>query len=137
MTEVDYDQARDKSRELLRQILPEQSWIELEEKGTIKCTGEKVTYILCHYGQTEIRSKKSGRSIAFGCLAVTIPVPVYDRLVAEYLLIKNNERLYWKTANIFPTRPNQKVVIARLFLMAFDVLLLVNFLLAITLPLWR
>jgi len=126
----DYERAKDKARQLLRQVLPEQSWLDLEEKGVIEWIGKRGHYIISPYSQTEIRDNISGRCMAYACLQLSIPAPTYDRMVAEYLLIRNAEDLYWKTANIF-SRSGNEFGIATLFLMAFDIALFVNLLLEI------
>jgi len=129
-TQGDYERAKDKARQLLRSILPDRSWSELEEKGVIQIQGERGHYVISPYSQTEIRDNSSGRCIAYACLQLSIPAPTYDRMVAEYLLIKNSEDVYWKTANIF-SRTGNEFGIATLFLIAFDVALFVNLLLEV------
>jgi hypothetical protein len=129
-TQDDYERAKDKARQLLRQILPERSWADLEEKGVIQLAGKRGTYVISPYSQTEIRDNTSGRCVAYACLQLSIPAPTYDRMVAEYLLIKNAEDVYWKTANIF-SRSGNEFGIATLFLIAFDIALFVNMLLEI------
>jgi hypothetical protein len=129
-TQDDYEHAKDKARQLLRQIVPENSWNELEEKGVIQFTGKRGQYVISPYSQTEIRDASSGKCVAYACLQLSIPAPTYDRMVAEYLLIRNAEDVYWKTANIF-SRSGNEFGIATLFLMAFDLALLVNLLLTV------
>ena len=51
-------------------------------------------------------------------------------MVAEYLLIRNAEDIYWKTANIF-SRTGNEFGIATLFLIAFDIALFVNLMLEV------
>jgi hypothetical protein len=126
----DYERAKDKARQLLRSILPDTAWLELEEKGIIKLEGKRASYVISPYSQTEIRDCSSGRCVAYACLQLSIPAPTYDRMVAEYLLIKNAEDVYWKTANIF-SRSGNEFGIATLFLIAFDIALLVNLLLEV------
>ena len=82
------------------------------------------------YSQTEIRDSTTGRCVAYACLQLSIPAPTYDRMVAEYLLIRNAEDVYWKTANIF-SRTGNEFGIATLFLIAFDIALFVNLMLEI------
>jgi len=130
-TQDDYDRAEDKARQLLRSILPEDTWSELEETGVIQCTGKRGKYIISPYLQTEIRNAASGRCVADACLQLSIPAPTYDRMVAEYLLIRNAEDIYWKTANIF-FRGGDESGIAALFLIAFDIALFVNLLQVVT-----
>src|SRR6266478_6082954 len=126
----DYERAKDKARQLLRSILPENSWTELEQRGVIQFEGKRGTYVISPYSQTEIRDSPSGRCIAYACLQLSVPAPTYDRMVAEYLLIRNSEDLYWKTANIF-SRSGNEFGIATLFLIAFDIALFVNLLLEV------
>lgn len=124
----DYERAKDKARELLKSILPASIWTELEDKGTIQITRKRGTYIISLYSQTEIRDLATGRCVAYACLQLSVAAPTYDRMVAEYLLIKNAEDVYWKTANIF----YQNVTITQLglfLLTAFDMALFINLLL--------
>ena len=129
-TQDDYERAKDKARQLLRSILPDSAWSEMEEKGIIQLAGKRGTYVISPYSQTEIRDCVSGRCVAYACLQLSIPAPTYDRMVAEYLLIRNSEDLYWKTANIF-SRSGNEFGIATLFLIAFDIALFVNLLLEV------
>jgi hypothetical protein len=129
-TQDDYERAKDKARQLLRSILPEDSWSEMEEKGVIQYTGKRGIYVISPYSQTEIRDIATNRCVAYACLQLSIPAPTYDRMVAEYLLIRNAEDVYWKTANIF-SRTGNEFGIATLFLIAFNIALFVNLLLEI------
>ncbi len=126
-TQDDYERAKDKARQLLRSILPENEWSEMEEKGVVQYAGKKGTYVISPYSQTEIRDSVSGRCVAYACLQLSIPAPTYDRMVAEYLLIRNAEDVYWKTANIF-SRSGNEFSIATLFLIAFNIALFANLL---------
>ena len=129
-TQDDYERAKEKARQLLRSILPDSAWSELEEKGVIQVAGKRGTYVISPYSQTEIRDCCSGRCIAYACLQLSIPAPTCDRMVAEYLLIRNAEEVYWKTANIF-SRSGNEFGIATLFLIAFDIALFVNLMLEV------
>ena len=129
-TQDDYERAKDKARQLLHSILPETSWSELEEKGVIQLAGKRGIYVISPYSQTEIRDSGTGRCVAYACLQLSIPAPTYDRMVAEYLLIKNAEDVYWKTANVF-SRSGNEFGIATLLLIAFDVALFANLLLEV------
>ena len=122
-----YERAKDKARDLLRDILPAETWQEFEEIGVVACQGKRGLYIISPYSQTEIRDTSSGRCVAYACLQLSIPAPTYDRMVAEYLLIKNAEDVYWKTANIF-SRSGNEFGIAMLFMTAFNIALFANLL---------
>lgn len=126
----DYERAKKKARQLLKQILPGKSWKELKEIGVVKYTGKRGIYVISPYSQTEIRDLKSGKCVAYACMQLSIPAPTYDRMAAEYILIKNNEDLYLKTANIF-SRSGNEFGLATLFLLAFDIALFVNLLLEV------
>jgi len=126
----DYERAKDKARQLLHSVLPESQWGELQDKGVFQLVGKRGNYVISPYSQTEIRDSSSGRCVAYACLQLSIPAPTYDRMVAEYLLIRNAEDVYWKTANIF-SRSGNEFGIATLFLIAFDIALFVNLLLEV------
>ena len=127
----DRECATEKARQLLRQVLPENSWSEFERKGVIQFTGDLGRYLISLDSQTEIRDKVSNRHVAYACLQLSIPAPKCDRMVAEYLLLKNAENVYWKTANIFSCRTQSDLSIATLALIAFDFTFLVNLLLEV------
>ena len=126
----DYERAKEKARMLLQKVLPEETWKEFEEKGVVIHKGKRGTYIISPYSQTEIKDPESGKCTAYTCLQLSVPAPTFDRIIAEYLLIKNAEDVYWKTANIF-SRNGNEFEIAVLFLLAFDIALFVNLLLEI------
>ncbi len=119
--------AKDKARQLLREILPKEAWWELEDRGVIKITGQRGQYVISPYAQTEIRDIATGRCVAYACLQLTIEAPTYDRMVAEYLLIKNVEDVYWKIANIF-SRSHNEFSIAKRLLIVLDIAMFVNLL---------
>jgi hypothetical protein len=123
----DWD-AKDKARELLRLVLPGEEWSQLETKGVLKFRGQRALYVISPYSQTEIRDTVTGRCVGHACLQLSIPAPTYDRVAAEYLLLKNSEDTYWKTANIFEQNELQIIVPLLTF---FDVLLFVYLLLEI------
>ena len=55
-TQDDYERAKEKARQLLHQILPENAWTELEEKGVIRLTGKRGSYVISPYSQTEFET---------------------------------------------------------------------------------
>lgn len=117
--------ARKKSLQLLKHILPEQSWIEFEKKGIITIKGQHGKYVIFPFTQTEICDFDSNKCKARACLQFSIPTPIYDRMIAEYLLIKNDENFYWKTANIFII-PRNGDIIATLLLITINIILFGN-----------
>ena len=91
-----------KSKQLLCEILPLRALQEFLEKDYFHHVGKRGTYRICRNSQTEIYRK--GRHAASGCLQLSVFAPSYDRMAAEYLILSNNEQLYWNKANIFPAR---------------------------------
>ena len=91
-----------KAKQLLCEILPEEALKEFLEKDCFHYQGKIGLYRICRDSQTEVY--RNGRLAASGCLQLTIFAPTYDRMAAEYLILKNDERLYWNKANIFPVR---------------------------------
>ena len=126
-TQGDYERAKDKARELLRSVLPEHAWLEFEDRGVIRLAGKRGVYVISSYSQTEICDSSSGKCVAYACLQLSIPAPTCDRMVAEYLLIRNAEGVYWKTANIFFCNEHA-FGIGTLLLIAFDIALFVKIL---------
>jgi hypothetical protein len=86
---------------MVRAVLPDITWSAFHEKGFITFRGKRGEYIISPHSQTEIRDPATGRQVGRACLQLTIPAPAYDRMITEYLLLKNAEELYWQTANIF------------------------------------
>lgn len=109
-----------KAKQLLCQILPPKALQQFLQKDCFEHTGKVGTYRIYRNAQTEIF--RSGRLVASGCLQLTIFAPSYDRMVAEYLLLSNDERLYWSKANIFPVQRFSRLRIAAVAL--FDLALL-------------
>ena len=124
-TRDDCERAAEKARDLLHQVLPDDSWRQFADKGIVQVTGKRGHYLISPCSQTEIRDRITGRCLAYSCLQLSIAAPHYDRMVAEYLLITNAEEVYWKTANIF-TRNSYEFDLATLCLVAFDFTLFLN-----------
>jgi hypothetical protein len=107
----DFDQnskkATVKARELLCEILPADALEEYLTHGYFHHNGKVGVYRISEGSQTEI-SCKSGLH-ATACLQLTVPAPTCDRMIAEYLILKNDEALYWNKANIFPAKGSRTV----------------------------
>lgn len=125
----DNARAQEKSLQLLKTILPENTWTELEKNGLIRLTGKHSRYVILPSSQTEIYDLDSGRFVAYACIQLSISAPAYDRVIAEYLLIKNAENIYLKTAKIF--KKSGEFEIAMPFFVAIDIVLFMNLLLTI------
>jgi len=113
--------ARVRATELLRLILPEKEWLDFQETAVIEVRGLRGLYRISAYDSTEILNPGAGHRIASACLQLSIPAPVQDRMIAEYLLIRNAEDLYWTTANIFKPQSGDSAVV---LMAVIDILLL-------------
>ena len=111
------DSPAEKARQLLRRALPERLRSRFEASDVIEFTGQRGTYLILAHSQTKIYNSITGQCVAYACLQLTTAAPDYDRMLAEYLLIKNDEERYWETANIFGPASD----IAVFFLAVFDI----------------
>jgi hypothetical protein len=111
---------------MLLAVLPEALWPGLVEKGVIQITGKRGMYTISRHSQTEIREVSTGKCVGHACLQLSLPAPDYDRMLVEYLLLKNDEDFYWKTANIIGCSD-----VAVLFVAFFDLLLILHLLLVL------
>jgi hypothetical protein len=112
------------AKELLRRILPESSWKQFSKTGKLEVTGTRGIYRICTDGLTRVLDVQTRRPRAGACLQLTVPAPAHDRVIAEYVLIQNDEDLYWQTANIFPANLDNRVF-AEFLVAALDALLLI------------
>lgn len=127
VAEENYENSREKARKLLRSVVPKKTWCEYEETSFIRIEGKDKIYLISPYSQTEIRNKETGKIEAYACLQLNLPAPTFDRMAAEYILIKNAEDFYWETARISLLSGNE-FGIATPFLISFDIILFVNLL---------
>ena len=95
----------ERARHVARAVLPEATWTTFTEQGFITFRGKRGEYIISPHSQTEIREPHTGRHVDQACLQLSIPAPACDRMITEYLLLKNAEDFYWQTANIFGNGP--------------------------------
>jgi hypothetical protein len=114
-----------RARRLLCEILPDKARRDFLVTGSFVHDGDGVTYRISERAQTQIYI--NGRHSALACLQLSIPAPGCDRMIAEYLILKNDERLYWKVANVLPLE-TRRFDYRLLLILAFDVTLLANLL---------
>lgn len=93
--------AGEKARQLMYTALPDDIWLGFTANDAIEFTGRRGTYLILPHSQTKIYAAGTGHCVAYACLQLSIAAPDYDRMLAEYLILKNDEDYYWKTANLF------------------------------------
>ena len=92
----------DRAMELLRHVLPETQWAQFTETGILEVSGCRGIYRIYAVDLTHILDAQTRRPINSACLQLSVPAPVHDRIITEYVLIRNDEDRYWRMANIFP-----------------------------------
>jgi len=110
-----------KARELLCEILPKKALQEFLENDFFHYEGKIGLYRISRESQTEVY--RYGRLAATSCMQLSIFAPSYDRMVAEYLILSNDEHLYWNKANVFPVRPRLDFRVVAVGLLDFALLL--------------
>jgi hypothetical protein len=123
---ADQNPARLKALKLLCEILPPPAREEFLACGYFQVQGDRMAYRIFRNSQTEIYL--NGSLYARACLQLTIPAPSCDRMIAEYLILRNDEALYWRKANIEPVQKSNSKI-ATVLVAVLDFALLVNLLL--------
>ena len=113
--------SKNAARELLQSILSEEQWNRFNHAGTMELEAKAGIYRLSTNGPTKVLDSESRGVVAITRLPQTASISARDRVIAEYLLIQNDEDLYWRTANMFPARFNNRVL-AEFVVAALDAL---------------
>lgn len=94
-----------KACDLLVRLLRPEERKEFEEFGHITIEGKRAKYVL--RGGTTVSILQEGQHVGDGCLMLgaTAPFdgqdyPSFDHMLANYLVLRNNEDFYWSTARI-------------------------------------
>lgn len=116
-----------KAERLLCEILPAAARDQFLLRGFFEYQGKRAVYRILRNSQTEIYI--NGSLYARACLQLTIPAPSCDRMIAEYLILRNDEMLYWSKANIEPVKSSSAYVPVVL-LLVFDLALLIRLILS-------
>ena len=115
--------SKNAARELLQSILSEEQWNRFNHAGTLELAAKGGIYRLSTNGPTKVLDSESRGVVAITRLPQTTSMSTRDRVIAEYLLIRNDENLYWQTATITPEpAPSRRPLV--LLLAAFDTIML-------------
>ena len=113
--------------DLLRTIVSDEEWKRFQRTGTLEIRGKAGIYRVDRRHATRLLDSETQRAIATIRWHPVSPEEVPDRVIAEYLLIRNSENRYWETANILPDKsgPNlyHSFLVAALDIMLLMVLL--------------
>jgi hypothetical protein len=116
-----FDCPVEKARQLLRKTLPDDVWSRFQASDVLELNGRRGTYLIIAHSLTKIYHPITGQCTGYACLQLSTSAPDYDRMLVEYLLLKNDEDEYWRTANIFSPASDITVF----FLIFFDLWLAV------------
>lgn len=110
------------ARELLRSIISEKEWAQFKETGTLEISGKAGIYRVRMHGATQILDSQTRRLVTTTRWESKAHSS-RDRVISEYLLIRNDENLYWQAANICVDSSGARLYYA-LLLTAFNAILL-------------
>lgn len=99
VTRDDYQSAQEKAKALLRRVLPPAQWRAFASTGRVSVLGRSFRYDIDCVGRTALYDHWGVRR-GVACLQLAAPAPAYDRVLAEYLILINDERFYLRTANV-------------------------------------
>jgi hypothetical protein len=115
--------SKNAARELLQSIISEEQWNRFNQSGTLELDGKGGIYRLSTNGPTKVLDSATRRPVVSTRLQPAGAASARDRVIAEYLLIRNDENLYWQTATIAPEEPPSHRHLT-LLMAAFDAILL-------------
>ena len=93
---------------LLRQVLTPEDLAWMDRTNEVRVRTYLHTYRITAWDQTLVERNMDGKVFLKACVQLLQLVPAYDRVIAEYLLIRSDEKRYWNTANFFPIGPNPR-----------------------------
>jgi len=98
--------AEKRARQLIEDVVQPSEYLQFSRHQYIEIQGQWWRYRIRAVGQTQIRAHACGCLRGMACLQLGgqgtewCTYPMEDRIVAEYLLLKNEEQRYLATANI-------------------------------------
>ena len=111
------------ARELLRSILSDKEWNKFNQSGTLEIAAKGGIYRIRTNGATQVLDSETQRPVTTTRWQLGTTGSARDRVIAEYLLIRNDENLYWQTANISPETSGVRLYFSFL-MVAVDAMLL-------------
>ncbi len=89
---------------LFQRIATPAELLDLIQYGGVRVHGQwGVDYVVVQNGATYVINERG--VLAAGCLVIDAPIPTMDQMIANYLVLKNDEAFYWQTACINKYRP--------------------------------
>src|ERR1041385_3037229 len=98
--------SKNAARDLLQSIISEEQWNRFSKTGMLELEGKAGVYHLSAEAPTQVLDSETRRVVAITHLPTRVPVAPRDRVIAEYLFIRNDENLYWQTATLSTESPS-------------------------------
>jgi len=117
--------SRNSARELLLSILSEEEWNRFNQAGVLEIAAKCGVNRLNVNGPTRLLDSGTRNVVATTHFQILPAGSARDRVIAEYLLIRNDENLYWQTVRITPEKSRSRLYLL-LSIAAFDIALLVT-----------
>lgn len=95
---VPIEVARERARQLLKRIVTPEEWREFEARQRITVRTAERTYEL-HLGTATSMREASGETYSLCVIFRRQIYPPEDKMLAEYLMIRHDERRYLRIAN--------------------------------------
>jgi len=127
-----YRQSEDGAGELLRSIVSERQWIQFQQTGTVEIAAHAGIYRIHMAGPTHVLDSETRRPVTTTRWQPAVPGSARDRVIAEYLLIRDHEDRYWQTASICSPAIDGPRLYLSFLIAAADAFLLMNFLLRLS-----
>src|SRR4051794_24408477 len=96
--------SKDAARELLVSILSEEQWNRFNHTGILEIAAKAGTYRISMHDPTRVLDSEGRYVVATMRLNLPESLSARDRAIAEYLLIRNDENMYWQTATLVPEK---------------------------------
>ena len=120
-----YQQSEDGARELLRSILSERKWTLFELTGAVEIPAKAGIYRIQMTGPTQLLDSETRCLVATTWWQPATPGSARDRVIAEYLFIRDHENLYWQTASICSPGMSSPRLYLSFLMAAADAILLI------------
>ena len=119
-----YRQSEDGARGLLRSILSERKWTEFELTGAVEIAAKAGIYRIHMTGPTQVLDSETRCLVTTTRWQPVAPGSARDRVIAEYLLIRDDENRYWQNASICSTGISKPRLYLSFLMAAADAILL-------------
>lgn len=116
--------SKNAARELFQSILSEEEMNRFNKAGIVEIAAKGGIYRISIHGATQVLDSETRRLVATMRFQPAATNSGRDRVVAEYLLIRNDEDVYWQTASHSPETSSSLRPLS-ILMAAFDAILLI------------